>query len=92
MMTEIFDPKFGFLKGWIIKVLKEKGIDLRPFLHVMSSQSAYFSFASAHEAWGLNSFSYRVAPYGVNMTCGMNMTNKNKNYIGGMVKKVMDVE
>ena len=41
MVTAIFDPKFGLLKEDIIKMIKEKGIDSRPFFYPLSSQPAY---------------------------------------------------
>jgi len=92
MVTAIFDPKLGLLKEDIIQMLKEKGIDSRPFFYPLSSQPAYDSFASAREAREQNGVAYRVSPYGVNLPCGMNMTYERANYVCNAVKKVVSVE
>jgi perosamine synthetase len=92
MVTAIFDPKFGLLKEDIIRMMKENGIDSRPFFYPLSSQPAYSALASACEARGRNVVSYRVSPYGVNLPCGMNMTYERVNYVCEGVKKVVGVE
>lgn len=85
MVTAIFDPKFELSKEAVTRMMKEKGIDLRPFFYPLSSQPAYSSFASAQEAQGRNGVSYRISPYGVNLPCGMNMTCEYANYVSKMV-------
>ena len=92
MVTAIFDPEFGLSKEDIIQMLKEKGIDSRPFFYPLSSQPAYDSLASAHEARRRNGVAYRVSPFGVNLPCGMNMTRERVNYVCNAVKKVVSVE
>jgi len=92
MVTAIFDLKFGLLKEDIIQMIKEKGIDSRPFFYPISSQPAYDSLASAREARGRNVVSYRVSPFGVNLPCGMNITCEIVNYVCDAVKKVVGVE
>jgi perosamine synthetase len=92
MVTAIFDSKFGLFKEEIMRMMKEKGIDLRPFFYPLSSQPAYSAFASALDAHIRNTVSYRVSPYGVNLPCGMNMTCECVNYVCDAVKKVVGVE
>jgi perosamine synthetase len=92
MVRAIFVPKFGLLKEEIMRMMKEKGIDLRPFFYPISSQPAYSGFASAREARGRNTVSYRISPYGVNLLCGMNITYESVNYVCDAVKKVVGVE
>lgn len=91
MVTAIFDPKFGLLKEDVIRMMKEKGIDLRPFFYPLSSQPAYAAFASAREAHIRNTVSYRVSPYGVNLPCGMSITCESVNYVCAAVKGVIGV-
>ena len=92
MVTAIFSPKLGLFKEDIIQMLKEKGIDSRPFFYPLSSQPAYHSLSSAHEAEVRNTVSYRISPNGVNLPCGMNMTCEHVNYVCNAVKKVVSVE
>ena len=66
MVTAIFDSKLGLLKEDVIQMMKEKGIDLRPFFYPLSSQPAYSGFDLAYGARERNVVSYRVSPYGVN--------------------------
>jgi len=89
MVTAIFDPKFGLLKEEIIRRMKEKNIDLRPFFYPLSSQPAYSGVASAIEAKERNAVSYRISPYGVNLPCGMNMTKESVAYVCKNVKKII---
>ena len=92
MVTAIFDPKFGLLKEEMLRMMKEKRIDLRPFFYPLSSQPAYAALAQAREARGRNTVSYRISPYGVNLPCGMNMTYERVNYVCDAVKQVVGVE
>jgi len=92
MVTAIFNPKFGLPKEDSIRMLKENGIDSRPFFYPLSSQPAYDLLASAREARGRNGVAYRVSPYGVNLPCGMNMTCERVNYVCIAVKKLLNVE
>lgn len=92
MVTAIFDPKFGLEKEDVIRRMKEKGIDLRPFFYPLSSQPAYAALGSTREAQIRNTVSYRVSPYGVNLPCGMTMTCESVNYVCDAVKKVVGVE
>jgi len=92
MVTAIFDPKFGLLKEEIIRRMKEKNIDLRPFFYPLSSQPAYSGVASAIEAKERNAVSYRISPCGVNLPCGMNMTKESVKYVCDVLKKVVGIE
>jgi len=91
MVTAIFDPKFGLEKEEIMRRMKEKDIDLRPFFYPLSSEPAYSALPAAHTAQKRNEVSYRISPYGVNLPCGMNMTEDLVEYICSCVKSVMGV-
>jgi perosamine synthetase len=91
MVTAIFDPKFGLEKEEIMRRMKERDIDLRPFFYPLSSEPAYAALPAAHIAQKRNVVSYRISPYGVNLPCGMNMTEDLVEYICSCVKSVMGV-
>ncbi|MEI6294248.1 MAG: DegT/DnrJ/EryC1/StrS family aminotransferase [Methanomicrobiales archaeon] len=88
MVTAIFDPKFGLLKEDVMCLLKDKGIDSRPFFYPLSSQPAYSGLDLACEARERNVMAYRVSPYGVNLPCGMTITSESVNYVCDAVKGV----
>jgi perosamine synthetase len=92
MVTAIFDSKFGLLKEEIMRRMKEKNIDLRPFFYPLSSEPAYSALPAAHTAQERNVVSYRISPYGVNLPCGMNMNHEQVTYVCDAVKKVVGVE
>jgi len=91
MVTAIFDAQFGLLKEEIIRKMREREIDLRPFFYPLSSQPAYSAFASACDAQRRNVVSYRVSPYGVNLPCGMNMTVEHVRYVCDVVREVVGI-
>lgn len=74
-----------------MRVMKEKGIDLRLFFYPLSSQPAYSAFALGRDVHIRNSVSYRVSPYGVNLQSGMSITCESVNYVCAAVKGVMGV-
>jgi perosamine synthetase len=92
MVTAIFDPKFGLFKEDIMRMMKEKGIDLRPFFYPLSSQPAYTALTSARKARRRNNVAYRISPYGVNLPCGMNMDEERVEFVFNAIKEVIDVK
>jgi len=89
MVTAIFDPKFGLEKEEVIRRFKAINIDLRPFFYPLSSEPAYATLPESFTAPQRNLVSYRVSQYGVNLPCGMNMTQKGVNYVCENLKKFM---
>ncbi len=89
MVTAIFDSKFGFFKEDVIRIMKEKEIDLRPFFYPLSSEPAYSGFPAANKAQKRNVVSYRISPYGVNLPCGMNMNKEMVVFVCNALKQVL---
>lgn len=81
MVTAIFDSRFGKMKEDVMRLMKERGIDLRPFFYPLSSQPAYSKLPHIREMQKRNKVSYRISPYGVNLPCGMNMTKDKVKYV-----------
>jgi len=92
MVTAIFDPKFGLLKEEIMRKIKEVGINSRPFFHPLSLQPVYAAFDSAREARGRNVVAYRVAPYGVNLPCGGDMSRVQAEYVSEVLRGLIGYE
>ena len=74
MVTVIFDPSLGVTKEKAIAELSARGIDTRPFFHPLSSLPPYVHLDSAEGARRENAVAYRIAPYGVNLPSGLNLT------------------
>ncbi|MEN6358437.1 MAG: DegT/DnrJ/EryC1/StrS family aminotransferase [Smithella sp.] len=89
MVTAIFDPKFGRMKEEVMRLMKERGIDLRPFFYPLSSQPAYSELPHIREMQIRNTVSYRISPYGVNLPCGMNMTKESVKYVCDNLRDIL---
>lgn len=67
MSTVVLDPALGVTKQELGRVMKENGIDTRPFFHPLSSLPAYEGVPSARDAEQRNPVTYKLCPYGVNL-------------------------
>ncbi len=74
MTTAVLDPAYGLTKDVVAARLDADGIDTRPFFHPLSSLPAYASRVEAARARKRNRFSYRVAPYGINLPSSAALT------------------
>jgi len=74
MVTVVLDPKLGMKKEEVIAHLACSGIDTRPFFHPLSSLPAYAGLSGVENARRENVVSYSIAPYGVNLPSGLNLT------------------
>jgi len=81
MVTAIIDRKFEFSKEQLIEIMRERGIDCRPFFYPLSSIPAYKDFAQSAQARGKNHHSYRISPYGINLPSGLNLTKEKVEFI-----------
>ena len=89
MVTAILDPKFGLEKVQVMDLMNEKNIDCRPFFHPLSSIPAYEGSEQAQVARQRNHVSYRISPYGVNLPCGMQMTEAQVKYVSDSLKGIL---
>jgi len=90
MNTVLLDPKFGIKKDRLIEALGEKGIDCRPFFHPLSSIPAYEHLEAARQARQVNEVSYRIAPYGINLPSGLNLTRELVKYVSDCLKRIIE--
>lgn len=89
MVTVILHPRFALKKERLLELMKEKGIDCRPFFHPLSSIPAFQRSAQASLARQRNVVSYRISPYGINLPCGMNVTKEKVRYICDSFKEII---
>jgi perosamine synthetase len=76
MVTVILDSSLGFVKEEVISLMKKKGISTRPFFYPLSSMPAYSRLISSKIAREKNVVAYHLSPYGINLPCGMDMTEE----------------
>ena len=68
--------------------LARQGIDTRPFFHPLSSLPAYAHLPEAQRARRENSVVYGIAPYGVNLPSGLNMTRELVATVAAAVRSI----
>jgi len=91
MVTVILNKMFGIDKERLISVLSDRNIDSRPFFYPLSSLPAYESFEQAQEAQKRNKNSYSISRWGVNLPCGMNMTQEKVLYVCDSLKSILNL-
>ena len=91
MVTIVISEKFGLKKEALMTLMAEKGIDCRPFFYPLSSLPAYQRLKQAKQAQRRNKISYQLSPYGLNLPCGMNMTEEKVGYVCDTLKSILGV-
>lgn len=89
LVTAIFDQEYGLTKDQIIHLLNREGIDSRPFFYPLSSLPAYRKLPQARKAAQLNSISYQISPYGVNLPSSLLMTPQRIRYVAKAIKRIL---
>ena len=81
MVTAIFNSKLKLDKIKLMERLAAKGISTRPFFYPLSSLPAYRDFNTAKNGQSKNLTSYQISPYGINLPCGLQITEQEVEYI-----------
>lgn len=78
MVTIIIDKALKCFKNELITSLSERNIDSRPFFNPLSSLPAYNQIDKYKNK---NTVAYSLAPYGVNLPCGLTVTQEEVKYV-----------
>jgi perosamine synthetase len=89
MVTAVLAEDLGLSKELVIELMREKGIDCRPFFHPLSSLPAYRNVPAVHEAWRRNLVSYRISPHGFNLPSGFNLTEGQVRYVSQTLQSIL---
>jgi perosamine synthetase len=89
MVTAIIDKNFGLEKETIIKTMKEKQIDCRPFFYPLSALPAYANYGQSKEARRRNKISYQLSPYGINLPSSLNMDQEKVIFVVGTLVNIL---
>lgn len=63
-------------KERLIGQMAAEGIDCRPFFYPLSSLPAYVTTPQGRRAQQQNHVSYALSPFGINLPCGMRVTEQ----------------
>ncbi|GBF32294.1 perosamine synthetase [Desulfocucumis palustris] len=91
MVTIILNKKFGIKKEELIQQLIENNIDARPFFYPLSSLPAYKKSEQVDIAKKRNLNAYNISPYGINLPCGMNMSEDKVSYVCKILRRLLSL-
>lgn len=89
MVSIVLDEKFGITKDDLMRYMSDNNIDCRPFFYPLSSLPAYDHQPRVADARRQNTASYAISPYGLNLPCGMNMTEELVSYVCTVVESII---
>ncbi len=83
MTTIILDKDFGISRNEIIKELKKRMVDSRPFFWPISMFPLYKEQKTP--------VAHHLAFNGINLPSGLNLTEKEVDYVARQVKEILKV-
>lgn len=89
MPTMIINPELNITKEMIIKPMRNKNVDCRPFFYPLSSLPAYNNLKNIEKYRKYNKNSYEISPYGTNLPSNMNINVYNVKYICNILKYIL---
>ncbi|HBC54676.1 MAG TPA: glutamine--scyllo-inositol aminotransferase [Alphaproteobacteria bacterium] len=89
MVTVIFPERFAGRKPALMDAFRKQGIATRPMFDPLSDIPAFAGTAQAQAARRRNSVSYDLAPRGLNLPSGYNLTTDDIDYICDAVKQLL---
>jgi len=89
MVTAVLEPRYGG-KERIIKELRARGIDCRPFFYPLSSLPVYAGTRQAYLAKTRNKVSYKLGAHGVNLPSGLNLVKGTVQLVCGQLRRFCD--
>ncbi len=89
MVTIVWHRSLGLDKHAVMDVLRDRGIDSRPFFHPLSSIPAYEHTPEAKAARQRNTTAYEIAPCGVNLPSALNLTREQVRYVCEQVRELI---
>jgi len=94
MVTVVLDPALarstGLDKARLMALFKAQNIDTRPFFSPLSSIPAYAGTPEAQKARARNKTAYAIGPYGLNLPCGMTLTEAQADRVCAAFKQFLN--
>ncbi len=89
MVTAIFPRQFRLDKPALMAAFKTHGIATRPMFDPLSDIPAFAATPQAAAARARNHVSYDIAPRGLNLPSGFNLTREDVVYVCGVLKEIL---
>ena len=88
MVTVILAEELGLEKEPVMRLMRERNIECRPFFYPLSSLPAYEKLDQAEQARTRNHVSYQISPYGINLPSALNLTREKVRYVCDALKGI----
>lgn len=86
MTTVILQPGLGIRKEELIPLLKQRGIDVRPFFYPLSAIPAFYDTAAASLARERNHNAYAITPFGINLPSALTLDQEDVQRVCAVLK------
>jgi perosamine synthetase len=73
MVTAVWDRSFFKRKNDVVVAMRDRGVDVRPFFHPLSSLPPYAEYPAAARAASTNAVSYDIGSRAVNLPSGFSL-------------------
>jgi perosamine synthetase len=89
MITVVLDKNSAVDRDCLMKAMKERSVDCRPFFYPLSSLPAYQHLDQARKARARNHVSYDICPRGLNLPSPLNLTKAQAEYVCGAFREAL---
>jgi perosamine synthetase len=73
MTTVLINPDLDIEKNTLVPLMRDRGVDVRPFFHPLSKIPAFRDTTQAKVARSMNKVAHRLSPYGINLPSALNL-------------------
>lgn len=89
MVTLMLDKKPKLKKERLIRLLRKRGVDCRPFFYPLSSLPAYAKSPQARKARLSNKTAYQLSGYGINLPSALRLTRQDVAFVCSQVQELI---
>ncbi len=89
MSTVVWDRAFAKDKNDVVREMRERGVDVRPFFHPLSSLPAYADAPSTKCARERNRVSYDIGSRAINLPSGFSLTREEADRVCEVLQAVL---
>lgn len=88
MSTVVLDSEIGMTKEKLIPLMRQEGIDVRPFFYPLSRLPAFRDTPEAAIARERNTVAATVTPYGINLPSALSLTRDDIERVASALKRL----
>jgi perosamine synthetase len=90
MVTAVWDRSFSKGKNEVVVTMRDRGVDVRPFFHPLSSLPAYAEYPTAARAASVNLVSYDIGSRAVNLPSGFSLRAEDAQKVRNTLLRALE--